>query len=111
MLMRARRQISMSEMELDVGPGRSYRFYTGPTVFPFGACPAPLTYNLRRPHVPSPHSPGFGLSLTTFTLTASGFPPPPTFAAEAAPSAFFNYTVTVTNTGAVPGDEVVQVGG
>jgi hypothetical protein len=27
----------MSEMELDVGPGRGYRYYNGPVLFPFGA--------------------------------------------------------------------------
>ena len=34
-------QIKMSEMELDVGPGRGYRYYTGPTLFPFGEEGAP----------------------------------------------------------------------
>ena len=79
--------IQMSEMELDVGPGRSYRFYTGETVYDFG----------------------HGLSLTTFSLALASGPASGALPTEAgAPSANLTYTVTVTNTGAVAGDEVVQ---
>lgn len=78
--------IKMSEMELDVGPGRSHRFYGGPVVYPFGA----------------------GLSLTTFSLALAAGPPTAALRTEAAPSANVTYTVRVANTGAAPGDEVVQ---
>ena len=76
----------MSEMELDVGPGRGYRFFTGTPVYPFG----------------------FGLSLTSFSLALASGPPASTLATEAAPSSTLSYTVTVTNTGARAGDTVVQ---
>ncbi len=85
----------MTEMELDVGPGRGYRFYTGPTVFPFG----------------------WGLSLTSFTyLPVDGRWPSLAAAASAltTPSALdatslrsLEYAVQVTNNGSVPGDDVV----
>jgi beta-D-xylosidase 4 len=78
--------IKMSEMELDVGPGRGYRFFTGTPVYPFG----------------------FGLSLTSFSLALASGPPASTLATEAAPSSTLSYTVTVTNTGARAGDTVVQ---
>ncbi len=52
---------------------------------------------------------GFGLAYTKFSLTADSFPPAPAFVAEATPSTMLNYSVTVLNTGAVTGDEVVQV--
>lgn len=79
-------QITESEMELDVGPGRGYRFYTGPVVWPFG----------------------FGLSLTSFTLALAAGPPAGALITELSPSAALLYTVTVTNTGARTGDDVVQ---
>ena len=78
--------INMSEMELDVGPGRGYRFYTGEPVYPFGR----------------------GLSLTTFTLALAAGPASAALNTEAAPSTSVVYTVRVANTGAVSGDEVVQ---
>jgi hypothetical protein len=43
-------EIEMSNMEMDVGVGRSYRYYNGSTVFPFG----------------------WGLSLTSFTQSVAG---------------------------------------
>jgi hypothetical protein len=64
---------------------------------------------LNAPLLLSPLHSGYGLSLTSFALTANNFPPPPTFTAEPVPSLTLNYTVTVSNTGAVAGDEVVQV--
>ena len=80
-------EIKMSEMELDVGVGRGYRFYTGTPVFPFG----------------------FGLALTNFSLAiASGPVDGIAFAAEAAPSSTATFVVRVTNTGSRVGDEVVQ---
>ena len=75
----------MSEMELDVGPGRGYRYYTGTPVYPFGA----------------------GLSLTTFSLTLSG-PASSSLTTEATPSTTLSYTITVKNTGSRAGDTVVQ---
>ena len=100
--------IAMSEMEMDVGVGRGYRYFSGPVVFPFG----------------------YGLALTTFTLSpvAGAFPeggltsasngvefttlPPVAVSARtiaAAPLRSLTYSINVTNTGNVTGDEVVQV--
>jgi beta-D-xylosidase 4 len=82
-------QSRMSDMEVDSGVGRGYRFYTGTPVFDFG----------------------FGLALTTFSLALASAPAPgeATLATGAAPSgAPLGFVVTVTNTGAVAGDEVVQ---
>jgi beta-D-xylosidase 4 len=80
--------IKMSDMELDSGPGRGYRFYTGEPVWPFG----------------------HGLSLTTFSLTPAAQPPAPaslpTSAADGGPA--LTYSFTLRNTGARAGDEVVQ---
>ncbi len=82
-------EIKMSEMELDVGPGRGYRYYAGPTVFPFG----------------------WGQSLTTFVLhiiTTQGARELSTTTMGAA-SAWdpISIHVQVTNTGNRTGDEVV----
>ena len=79
-------EIKMSEMELDVGPGRGYRFYTGQPVYPFG----------------------YGLSLTTFTLALASGPSTGALVTEKVPSKTLTYVVTVTNTGSVAGDEVVE---
>lgn len=90
--------IEMSEMELDVGPGRGYRYYTGTPVFPFA----------------------WGMSLTTFSIqnlstsmhaAAAG---PLRFSTEATGAALRGITApavttsfNVTNTGSTTGDEVV----
>ena len=78
----------MSDMEVDSGVGRGYRFYTGTPVYAFG----------------------YGLALTTFTLSLAAGPAPgaAALATGAAPGAALAFVVTVTNTGARTGDEVVQ---
>ena len=64
-------------MEYDTAPGRSYRYYTGKPLFAFGS----------------------GISLTTFTHTAS---------CEAVAEAdTISCTAKVKNTGSLGGDEVV----
>ena len=78
--------IKMSEMEMDVGVGRGYRFYTGVPVYPFGA----------------------GLSLTTFSLSLSSGPLNSTLNTEIVPSSTLRYTLKVVNTGARTGDTVIQ---
>jgi beta-D-xylosidase 4 len=63
-------QILMSEMELDVGPGRTYRFYNGPAVFPFG----------------------HGLAYTTFQISLTSAPETPVLPTEVNPT-----TVNIDN--------------
>ena len=80
-------QMNFTDMELDSGVGRGYRFFTGTPLLPFG----------------------WGLSLTSFALALASGPASGALPTEAgAPSTTLSYTVTVTNTGAVAGDEVVQ---
>ena len=78
--------MNMTDMEVDTGVGRGYRFFTGTPLYPFG----------------------FGLSLTLFSLALASGPANGALTTEAAPSAALVYTVRVTNTGAATGDEVVQ---
>ena len=80
------KSISMTDMELDSGVGRGYRFFTGKPLLPFG----------------------HGLSLTTFTITRASGPPTASLLAENAPSTLLLYSIVVENTGGVAGDEVVQ---
>jgi beta-glucosidase len=65
-------------------PGRTNRYYTGVPLFPFG----------------------FGLSYTTFAYANMSIYPPSIFES---PKPAWAVTVTVTNTGSVVSDEVVQV--
>lgn len=78
--------INMSEMELDVGPGRGYRFYTGEPVFKFG----------------------HGLSLTSFALSKTSGPNDSFLNTESTPSTVLTFTISVSNTGARTGDDVIQ---
>jgi beta-glucosidase len=79
-------EVNMTDMELDTPPGRGYRFYTGTPVFPFG----------------------HGLSLSSFSLQLASGPAAATLPTEQLPSSVLNYTVLVTNIGALEADEVVQ---
>jgi hypothetical protein len=113
--------ITMSQMEMDVGPGRSYRCVASPAT----GRPA------RNPHPPPapalPPSPatrryyngsvvwpfGWGLSYAPFAFTATslsvgGSPVSSLNWPTGAPTAnTATLSVTVTNTGSVAGDEVV----
>ena len=62
--------------------GRTYRYFTGEPLWPFG----------------------FGLSYTTFKYSGLSFPAGPLAAGDP-----LDVTATVTNTGKVAGDEVVQL--
>jgi beta-glucosidase len=69
-------------MDYDIRHGRTYMYFQGDPLYPFG----------------------FGLSYTTFTL--SNLKPSSTSAAS---EATINVSADVTNTGSRPGDEVVQL--
>jgi len=75
-------EIKFLDMNMTAGPGRSYRYYTGEPLFPFG----------------------FGLSYTTFKLHWDPQPPPVVMTNT---NNAITYTVNVTNTGKRAGDEVV----
>jgi hypothetical protein len=78
--------VSMLDMSMQAGPGRSYKFYTGTPLYSFG----------------------FGLSYTHFALKWAPHPPTsPRLLTVDAAATTVAYTCTVTNTGAVAGDEVV----
>jgi hypothetical protein len=109
-------EIAMSEMELDVGVGRGYRFYSGPAVLPFGHGLALTNFSVET-------AAGFGLPLGAAeergqkgearTAGAAAAPPPlplpQRLRTEAEASRVLGYAVNVTNTGAVAGDEVVML--
>eukprot|EP00051_Salpingoeca_urceolata_P030149 m.492197 g.492197 ORF g.492197 m.492197 type:complete len:824 (+) comp31802_c0_seq1:8-2479(+) len=77
-------EVDFLNMSMTNGVGRSYRYYTGTPIFPFG----------------------FGLSYTTFSIQWS--PSPPTQTTFHGVGDQKTFTATVKNTGAVAGDEVVQ---
>jgi hypothetical protein len=78
-------EILMTEMEMDVGPGRSYRYYTGTPIYPFG----------------------YGISLTNFTLTLTTSSAEVDMPTSKGVTAVFTTIVNVTNTGTRTGDEIV----
>ena len=68
---------------MNTGPGRTYRYFTGTPLYPFG----------------------WGLSYTTFNLTWASPPSMSPLANTGGSSSV--YSILVTNTGTVTGDEVV----
>jgi hypothetical protein len=81
--------VSMLDMSMQAGPGRSYKFYTGTPLYTFG----------------------YGISYTTFSLAWAPKPPAQQtlhIGMEEETMATTKYTCTVKNTGTVLGDEVVM---
>jgi len=79
-------QVNMSNMDMSAAPGRTYKYYTGTPIFPFG----------------------WGLSYTQFSLEwTSG--EAPLYTISNLKDTTSTYTVNVTNTGTVAGDEVIQL--
>jgi len=75
--------IKMSEMELNVGIGRTYKYYKGTPIFPFG----------------------HGLSFTNFSAESAGVSGK--IATDGSSKA--SIEVNLTNIGSRPGDDVIQV--
>jgi len=78
-------QVNMTNMDMSLAPGRTYKYYTGTPIWPFG----------------------YGLSYTQFDLAWNGTAPHPTISNQDNTPASFS--VNVTNIGKVAGDEVLQV--
>ena len=72
-------KVSMTNYHFSDPPGRSYRYYTGTPLWPFG----------------------YGLSYTSFSLTCTRL--------ELETTTVYNFSCDVTNTGKTLGDEVIQV--
>jgi len=79
-------EVNFESMSMTTAPGRSYKYYTGATLWPFG----------------------FGLSYTQFNMTWSSLLQNPQVLMIGDRNSFVTYTVKVTNVGTVTGDEVVQ---
>jgi len=81
-------EVNFESMSMTTPPGRSYKYYTGSTLWPFG----------------------YGLSYTTFNLTWSTTQnmDVPKVMMIGDKNSLVTYTVKVTNVGTVTGDEVVQ---
>jgi len=71
--------LDMVDFSMSKAPGRTYRYYTGEPVYPFG----------------------YGLGYTTFDVTADAA------SVSVSGGAAKNVTITVHNTGVVSGDEVI----
>ncbi len=76
-------QVDFMSYDMSVPPGRTYRYYTGTPLWPFG----------------------FGLSYTSFAISGCR----PSLHLVHAMTDRIRFSCTIDNTGALPGDEVVQV--
>jgi hypothetical protein len=107
-------EIDMTEMELDVGPGRGYRYYTGTPVYPFGYGLALTSFNTTLVTMPAD-------AITSKSVIAAVAPAnaptatslsylPTTDAHRARQSSarLLSYAVNVTNVGSRAGDTVIQ---
>lgn len=96
-------QILMSEMEMDVPPGRGYRYFNGSVLYPLGWGLSLTTFSIRSPDALGVSSP---LRFTTEPVNAAlGMVERNSTAAAAAVTA--TVTLNVTNTGTTTGDDVV----
>jgi len=78
--------IMMDNMNMSTAPGRTYKYFSGPVLWPFG----------------------WGLSYTNFSLVWASSVSEPKFLDNTVEGAFVQYSVNVSNTGNIAGDEVVQ---
>jgi xylan 1,4-beta-xylosidase len=80
-------EVDMYSMDMAKAPGRTYRYYTGTPLWPYG----------------------YGLSYTSFELTCAECGTPHVLSNNDTASSSMSLTVSVRNTGSMAGDEVVQV--